>query len=538
MYADGFLVTAIFIEDKLGWVSGNSDPLSPRSSGSARERNFEALPHVKWRRSLHSALRPGGTQRGGKVRISIAANKMKNWLKWSETRLLGVDRALLKSIFYQRLAKLASCDLATPKILLLEAQPERFLGSLMAAITAECWLFLGNPHWSDRDRQSVLEYINPDAIWNDTDLDFINAKSPSMGFRDRVPSVKICIPTGGTSGQIRFAVHTWETLSASVAGFAEYFDTAIVNSCCTLPLYHVSGLMQWMRSLLTGGTLAIVPSYKNLCDRVPDNFDPDRFFISLVPTQLHRLLQYPNVAQWLSRFQTVLLGGAPAWPSLLDRARKYRIPVAPTYGSTETASQIATLKPDEFLAGHENCGRILPHAGVTICDENGEALPAGKIGTVTVRSRSLFLGYYDRDRCTSNLHGQTDILTNNDDKNFVTDDLGYFDDRGYLHIVGRNSQKIITGGENVYPAAVEAAIRSTDLVIDIAVIGIEDPEWGQAVTAIYVPKTAAICEQILKAAVVEKLSKYEQPKRWIKISAIPRNDRGKVNYKMLQEIVN
>ena len=558
----------------------------------------------------------------------MVAEAIANWLKWSKERLLGMDPDVLHATFYQRASELASRDRQSPKILLIEVQPERFLGSFMAACTAECWLFLGNPHWSQREYRSVVELVAPDTIWdesgsssttssvriepNSTDPPSVPLKIPlpsprssgsarernrrgsasckmeaerphfvasqrnatrgrsedaslflereakrrfavsltgnrgdpeflpASGLERRLPQLpiaKICIPTGGSSGKIRFAVHTWETLSASVEGFVAYFDTPSVNSCCTLPLYHVSGLMQWMRSLLTGGTLAIVPSYKQFFHGIPRYFNPEDFFISLVPTQLQRLLQKPEVAQWLSQFKTVLLGGAPAWEAVLEQARSYRIRLSPTYGSTETASQVATLKPEEFLDGNDNGGRVLPHAQITICDESGKELKANQTGIISVRSRSLFLGYYEDDRSSKVIPQKISKQEGVSKKEFTSDDLGYFDDRGYLYIVGRCSQKMITGGENVFPAEVEAAIRSTDLVADVAVIGIEDREWGEVVAAIYVPKDMATCEQMLKLTLSDRLAKFKHPKRWIKVESIPRNDRGKLNYKWLQSTV-
>ncbi|MCZ0903636.1 AMP-binding protein, partial [Microcoleus sp. HI-ES] len=257
----------------------------------------------------------------------------------------------------------------------------------------------------------------------------------------------IMIPTGGSSGKIRFAIHTWETLTASVQGFQQYFQADKINSFCVLPLYHVSGLMQFMRSFTTKGKLAIQP-FKELENGQICDIEPEEFFISLVPTQLQRLLQNPDTANWLGRFHSVLLGGAPAWPELLETARNYQIKLAPSYGMTETASQIATLKPEDFLAGNNSSGQTLPHAQITIRSANGEILCDNQIGNIAVNAKSLALGYYPENFA--------------DRQYFQLDDLGFFDQNNYLNIVGRSSDKIITGGENVFPAEVEAVVRSTN----------------------------------------------------------------------------
>ncbi|MDF2388603.1 2-succinylbenzoate--CoA ligase, partial [Nostoc ellipsosporum NOK] len=331
----------------------------------------------------------------------------------------------------------------------------------------------------------------------------------------------IMIPTGGSSGQIKFAIHTWETLKASVQGFVEYFQLKQVNSFCVLPLYHVSGLMQFMRSFLTGGQLAVIP-FKTLDPSQISNIQTSDFFISLVPTQLQRLLQNPELTNWLAQFKTVLLGGAPAWHELLEKARFHRIQLAPTYGMTETASQIATLKPDDFLNGKISSGQILPHAKIKIRNQQGQVLNYNQIGNITIQAKSLALGYYPQ-------------IWNNQDY-IQVDDLGFLDEQGYLNIVGRNSDKIITGGENIYPIEIESAIRETQMVADICVIGIPDKHWGQALTALYVPNNSNTSIIEIQTQLYNKLSKFKIPKHWIPLPNLPRNTQGKINRQQLQQI--
>ncbi|WP_347566376.1 2-succinylbenzoate--CoA ligase [Scytonema sp. UIC 10036] len=331
------------------------------------------------------------------------------------------------------------------------------------------------------------------------------------------------IPTGGSSGEIKFAMHTWETLMASVRGFQEYFQIDKINSFCVLPLYHVGGLMQFMRSFTTGGHLAIL-SFKELESGQNYNIKPQEFFISLVPTQLQRLLQNSESTQWLAQFQTVFLGGAPAWNEILEAARYHKIPLAPTYGMTETASQIATLKPDDFLNGKDGCTQLLPHAKVKIYNEQCEILNPCQIGNIKIYSQSLALGYYP------NIRDNRDYLQ--------TDDLGFFDERGYLHISGRSSDKIITGGENVYAIEVESAIRGTEMVTDVCVIGVPDKVWGQAITAIYIPKNSNISDLKIKTSLKNKISKFKVPKHWITVENLPRNSQGKVNRQQLEQLAS
>jgi O-succinylbenzoic acid--CoA ligase len=310
------------------------------------------------------------------------------------------------------------------------------------------------------------------------------------------------IPTGGTSGKIRFAIHNWLTLTASVKGFSEYFQVKQVNSFCLLPLYHVSGLMQFLRSFLTGGDFAVIPYHKIKQKRI-NTLNLQDYFISLVPTQLQFFLE--NDPRWLANFKTVLLGGSPAWPSLLEKAREYNISLSPTYGMTETASQIVTLKPEDFRRGNNSSGQLLPHAQIKINPDNQK---------IIIEAKSLFLGYYPHLNQASY---------------FETDDLGYLDESGYLYIIGRDSQKIITGGENVYPFEVETAIRQTDLVKDVVVLGLPDSRWGQVIVAFYVPVNSQICQTIIQSQIKDKLVNYKLPKHWIKLPEIPKSPQGKIN---------
>ena len=421
-------------------------------------------------------------------------------------------------------------------IFIAESEPIQFIASFIAACAAKSHIFLCNPNWAKSEWEQVFDLVKPDIILGkvielEQRFPFLTVReggfrscssefhSPKFLEINELPL--IMIPTGGSSGKIRFAMHTWETLTASVQGFQQYFELDKINSFCVLPLYHVSGLMQFMRSITTGGKLAI-QSFKELEFGQIYDIKLEEFFISLVPTQLQRLLKNLDTANWLCRFPTVLLGGAPAWPELLATARKYQIKLALTYGMTETASQIATLKPKDFIAGNNSCGQILPHAQVTIRSAKGEILCYNQVGNIAVNAKSLALGYYP------NKVANREYLQ--------LDDLGFFDQNNYLNIVGRNSDKIITGGENVFPTEVEAAIRATNLVADVAVIGWPDKDWGQVVTAIYVAANSEVTIKTLQVAIEDKLSKFKRPKSWVVVEKLPRNAQGKVNREQLQEI--
>ena len=398
-------------------------------------------------------------------------------------------------------------------IVLAESDPLRFLAAVLAGIASDGALFLGNPQWQHQEWQQVLALVRPDIIVGSIPIGSVPnptpAPPPASG-----RGTGIMIPTGGSSGRIRFAMHDWETLTAAVDGAYRHFDERPLNSYCILPLYHVSGLMQFLRAFLTKGRFVCQP-YRALRQNfqqglpAPEFAGRSQFFISLVPTQLQQLLD-AGAGDWLAGFGVALLGGAPPWPSLLATARQYRIPLALTYGMTETAAQIATLKPADFLRGNESSGRLLPHARLKVATDR-----AGEPGRIAVAATSLCRGYYP--------HAFADAQW------FWTDDIGWRNRDGYLHISGRHSRKIITGGENVMPEEVEAAIRATALVADVCVVGVPDRRWGEAIAVLYVAAAGGkveperLCDRL-------QLSRYKHPKHWLAVREIPRNDRGKVDF--------
>ena len=477
----------------------------------------------------------------------------RNWLQDFSLASYQQDKARKNSslALYQltqakiaQIRKIETKKSRKPVVFVVEDNPVNLIAAFLAGVITEVNLFLCDPAWQLQEWQQVLNLIQPDLIFGNQliaslilELNSSKQNLPVLVNNTQMNlsySSLIMIPTGGSSGKIRFAMHNWSTLAASVRGFTHFFDCYQINSFCTLPLYHVSGLMQVMRSLLTQGNLIICP-YK-LIPTQPIKVNKSEYFISLVPSQLQFLLEY--IPDWLTGFKTVLIGGAPSRRSLLNTAREYNIAIALTYGMTETASGVIALKPQDFLAGNNSSGQVLPHAQLSISNilpsnaanqERRELQPKErksteqKTGLIEIYSTSLCLGYYPQ------------LFTPT--QPFITDDLGFFDDDGYLHLVGRDSQKIISGGENVFPHEVEAVINATNLVKDVWVLGISDPRWGEAVTAIYVPNTSADDNlNLIKQQIKSQLAKYKQPKNWIKVDCVPRNNRGKVNYQQLKAI--
>jgi o-succinylbenzoate---CoA ligase len=446
---------------------------------------------------------------------------LEHLIKCTANNWLGSQSQELLDLTEKRLQKLRSqqSNFSTKlNIFIVETQPIKFLAALLAGIIVRANIFLCNPNWQETEWHQVLNLVKPDLIFAETKIEqyilSINIKDRRVIEENTLSDREdiIAIATGGTSGKIKFALHNLSTIIASVFGFRDYFQSERVNSCCLLPLYHVSGLMQFFRSFLTGGKLELI-DYKLLKQNIQSPPIYRDFFISIVPTQLQFFLEHNP--KWLAEFQTVLIGGAPVGETLLERARKARIPLALTYGMTETAAQIATLKPDDFFQGNNSSGKILPHARIKILKTSD------RVGLIQIEADSLCLGYYPQ------LFERRALLT---------DDLGYLDKRGYLHIVGRNSHTIITGGEKVLPTEVETAILTTKLVRDVCVVGISDERWGQIVTALCVPLQPEPNFQSIQQQLRTKIGNYKIPKYWIAVDRLPYSDRGKIDYRRVESI--
>lgn len=320
----------------------------------------------------------------------------------------------------------------------------------------------------------------------------------------------LMIASGGTSGRVKFARHDERTLGAAVKGFCAHFGLGRVNALDVLPAYHVSGLMARVRCAATGGT-HVAWDWKRLeAGEAPALRAGGDWVISLVPTQLQRLLARPEAVAWLRGFRVIFVGGGPVWPGLAEAAARAELRISPSYGMTETAAMVAALRPEEFLNGARSCGRALPHARLSLT----------AAGTVRVEGGSVFRGYFPERSAA---------------RYFETEDLAEVDAAGNWTILGRRDALIITGGKKVNPAEVEAALRASGLLADVAVVGVPDAEWGEAVAACFPAEgaDAAAVENWAK----ENLAGVLRPKRFVAVREWPRNAQGKVNRAALVEMV-
>ncbi|MDT3435298.1 AMP-binding protein [Haloarcula sp. 1CSR25-25] len=277
-----------------------------------------------------------------------------------------------------------------------------------------------------------------------------------------------------------------------------------------LPTYHMGGLAPFVRSALYG-TAAVVQ--RSFDAEATQRVIADRSVtgVSLVPTMLSRLLD----AGWEppSAVRFVLLGGGPAGEALIERCRERDVPVCPTYGMTETASQIATARPETAFEHAGTVGQPLVFTDVTVVDDVGPCGP-GERGEIVVDGPTVTPGYLSGDGAAFGDHG------------FRTGDIGYRDADGHLWVEGRVDDRIVTGGENVDASTVAAVIQDYPTVEDAAVVGLPDEEWGQRVAALVV---GDVTPAAVREYCAERLAAYEVPKTVRVADSLPRTPSGTVD---------
>lgn len=394
-------------------------------------------------------------------------------------------------------------------VLVVEREPYKFLGAFFAAMKHRAPCFLGNWNWREEEWTAFFKIIKPEVVFGD--MPRVDGKCTVVGgeYEGRV-----MIPTGGTTSGLRFAMHVWESLEASARATASFLKESILNAVNVLPLYHVSGLMPAVRAYVTGGGVNFYELESSGNPEVLPLVNLERPYLSLVATQLRRLMSMEDGPAWLRQFEAIFVGGGAMPEALREEARRARIPCAPTYGATETASMVTLLRPDYFLQGQEGVGEVLPHAELFL--EEGT-------GVLRVKASSLFCGYFEQKL------EKRDV--------WETEDVAEVGEGGFWRILGRRDAMIITGGEKVDPREVEAIILSTGLVDEVLVVGQGDGEWGERVVALVVPRGEVFLGMDLKDALKGRILDYKIPKEFLCLERLPIRVNGKLDHFRLREVL-
>ncbi|NHQ59992.1 o-succinylbenzoate--CoA ligase [Chlorobium sp. BLA1] len=306
------------------------------------------------------------------------------------------------------------------------------------------------------------------------------------------------IHTSASSGKAKAAVHTFANHWYSALGSEENLPFG-PGDCwlLSLPLYHIGGYALLFRAFVSGGCLAIAESDEPLASSL-GNFPLTH--LSLVPTQLYRLLAQSESALRLSRLKAVLLGGSSAPKSLLEESVRQHIPLYLSYGSTEMSSQIATT-PGPINSPEQNSGMVLPW----------RELRKAADGELLVRGATLFSGYLTN----RGIQLQTDS-----EGWFHTSDIGTLSEEGVVTVIGRKDNMFISGGENIHPEEIEKALMMIEGIREAVVVPIPDREYGERPVAfIESEEENAPDEGAINLAMNSGIGKLKSPVRYCRVEA-------------------
>lgn len=328
--------------------------------------------------------------------------------------------------------------------------------------------------------------------------------------------VQSIIYTSGTTGRPKGALLTYGNHFASAVASALRLGMLPTDRWLTaLPLFHVGGQAVLMRSIIYGTAAVLQDRFDKAAHRAR-LLQGDITMVSVVAATLLRMMD--DEVTFPAALRVVLLGGGPAPAPLLKRCIARGVPVVQTYGLTEANSQVATLRPAEVSSRVGSAGQPLMSSTVRIVDERGEYCPPNGVGEIQIKGPTLCAGYWQEKKVRSALA---------EDGWFHTGDIGYLDEEGYLYVLDRRKDLIVSGGENVYPAEVEAVLLTHPSVAEAAVVGRDDATYGQvpvAVLAVYAPYDEAALLSFCRA----QLAGYKVPKQLLVVDRLPRNAAGKL----------
>lgn len=335
--------------------------------------------------------------------------------------------------------------------------------------------------------------------------------------------------TSGTTGRSKGAMLTRGNLASNAATLASAWRFTQSDVLLhALPIFHVHGLFVAINTILaSGGSLLFLPKF-DVGEII--RLLPRATVMMGVPTFYTRLLQHPAMNRETSRNVRLFISGSA--PLLAETHREFRErtghAILERYGMSETLMNTSNPYDGERVPG--SVGPPLRQVEVRITDPQTGAIieVADAIGMIEVRGPNVFCGYWRMPEKTA--------IELRSDSFFITGDLGRIDAHGYVHIVGRGKDLVITGGYNVYPIEVESEIDALPGVIESAVIGVPHPDFGEAVTAIVVAaKDTILDESSLLLALQQRLAKFKLPKRVLPIDELPRNTMGKVQKSVLRD---
>jgi fatty-acyl-CoA synthase len=401
---------------------------------------------------------------------------------------------------------------AAVRVIIVEAGFVTHAESLRARWPDARWLSLESavPGWSSW--QDIEPAATP-AGWRDKD-----AKSDPL---------LLCY-TSGSTGAPKGVVLTQEALLSNALNSTHMHDlTSSDRILTTLPLYHVGGLnILTLPALHAGATVELHPKFDP--DETFDAIEGRRITLTvLVPAQLAPMMQHPRWPQAdLSSLRMISTGSTIVSSSFVRRVNARGPLLIQVYGSTETSPIATYLRASDADRKAGSAGLPALHCEVRIVDANGHDLPPGGDGEILVRGANVMRDYWNRPELTAQaLEGGW----------YHSGDIGHFDSEGYLYVVSRKNDLIISGGENIYPAEIEAVLEECPAIAEVSVVGRPDECWGETVVAAVALKPgAAMSEAEVLALLAGRIARYKQPREVRFVEALPRSAIGKVKKQELR----
>ena len=333
--------------------------------------------------------------------------------------------------------------------------------------------------------------------------------------------------TSGTTGRSKGAMMTHRNLASNAKTLARVWRFSGRDVLLhALPIYHTHGLFVATNVIMiAGGSMLFLPRF-DAGEAL--KLLPKATVMMGVPTFYVRLLQHPGLDRARCAHMRLFISGSA--PLLAETHHEFLArtghAILERYGMTETGMNTSNPYEGERIAG--TVGFPLPGIELRVADPaTGDVLPPGEVGVIELRGPNVFAGYWRMPEKTA---------AEFRDGFFVSGDLGKIDERGYVHIVGRDKDLIITGGFNVYPKEIETEIDALPGVVESAVIGVPHPDFGEGVTAVVVKgKAADVSEQSVLEALEPRLAKFKLPKRVIFVEDFPRNAMGKLQKNLLRD---
>lgn len=343
----------------------------------------------------------------------------------------------------------------------------------------------------------------------------------------RTDDLAAILYTSGTTGRSKGAMLTHDNLASNALVLHDYWrwqkGDVLLHA---LPLFHVHGLFVASHgALLNGSKMIFLPKFDS--DEVMRHLPRATVFMG-VPTYYVRLLADPAFGKDVcTNMRLFISGSAPLLTDTFNEfARRTGHTILERYGMSETT--MLTSNPYEGERVASTVGMPLPGVSVRVVKSDGSACDAREIGDIQVKGQNVFKGYWHMPEKTAEEFTE--------DGYFKTGDVGRFDDKGYLSIVGRSKDLIISGGYNVYPKEIESFIDEMEGVVESAVVGLPHPDFGEAVMAVVVPKTdASLTEEQVIAWLKSRIANFKVPKRVFFVAELPRNTMGKVQKNVLRE---